>query len=106
MLEVCVVQKLLLTVEERDALLQEQLRGEGVNQEEGVEVVSGLRPVNRGEAPMEKTNPGSPWQIWVSPEQKIVSFHQEAGFQKQEFRSWELFLRCVDRYTGEQYRYQ
>lgn len=55
---------------------------------------------------MEKTNPSDPWQIWVSPEQKIVSFHQEAGFQKQEFRSRELFLRCVDRYTGEQYRYQ
>ena len=42
----------------------------------------------------------------VCPEQKIVSFHAEAGFHLLEFRSRELFLRCVDRYTGEQYRYQ
>ena len=46
------------------------------------------------------------WQIWVCPERKIVSFHPEQGFRLLEFRSRELFLRCVDRYTGEKYRYQ
>lgn len=55
---------------------------------------------------MEKTDPGGPWRIWVSPERKIVSFHHEDGFQKLEFCSRELFLRCVDRYAGERYRYQ
>lgn len=55
---------------------------------------------------MEKRELNGPWRIWVSPERKIVSFHQEAGFQKLEFRTRELFLRCVDRYAGEQYRYQ
>ncbi len=55
---------------------------------------------------MEKTDPSGPWRMWVCPERKIVSFHHEAGFQKLEFRSQELFLRCVDRCAGEQYRYQ
>ena len=55
---------------------------------------------------MEKTDPSGPWRIWVSPERKIVSFHHEAGFQELEFRSRELFLSCVDQYTGMQYRYQ
>ena len=55
---------------------------------------------------MEQPNPTAPWRIWVCPERKIVSFHPEAGFRLLEFRSRELFLRCVDRYTGQQYRYQ
>ena len=46
------------------------------------------------------------WQIWVCPERKIVSFHHETGFQLLEFHSWELCLRCVEKYTEEQYRYQ
>lgn len=66
---------------------------------------SGLRPVKK-EEPMEKTELSGPWRIWVSLERKIGSFHQEAGFQKLEFRTRELFLRCVDRYAGERYRYQ
>lgn len=55
---------------------------------------------------MEQVNPSALWQMWVSSEQKIVSFHAEAGFRLLEFRNRELFLRCVDRYTMEQYRYQ
>ena len=47
-----------------------------------------------------------PWRMWVCPERKIVSFHPENGFHFLEFQSRELFLRCVDRYTGERYRYQ
>ena len=47
-----------------------------------------------------------PWRIWVCPERRIVSFHAEAGFRMLEFRSRELFLRCIDRYTAAQYRYQ
>ena len=46
------------------------------------------------------------WQIWVCPEKKIVSFLRETGFLLLEFHSWELFLRCVEKYTEEQYRYQ
>ena len=40
------------------------------------------------------------WRIWV------VSFHEEEGCQLLEFRSREMFLNCVDQYTGMQYRYQ
>ena len=46
------------------------------------------------------------WRLWVDTERKIVSFREEAGSQLLEFRSWELFLRCVDEYTRLQYRYQ
>ena len=46
------------------------------------------------------------WEIWVDTERRIVSFHPEAGSQRLEFRSQELFLRCIDQYTGQQYRYQ
>ncbi len=55
---------------------------------------------------MEQTELPPPWRMWVCPERKIVSFHPEQGFRLLEFRSRELFLRCVDRYTGEKYRYQ
>ena len=55
---------------------------------------------------MEQTTAAGPWRMWVCPERKIVSFHAESGFRLLEFRSRELFLRCVDRYTGSQYRYQ
>ena len=40
------------------------------------------------------------WRIWV------VSFHEEAGGQLMEFRSWEMFIHCVDEYAKKQYRYQ
>jgi hypothetical protein len=46
------------------------------------------------------------WQIWVDTERKIVSFREEKGGQMLEFRSREMFLNCVDQYTGKQYRYQ
>lgn len=55
---------------------------------------------------MEQTTTARPWQMWVCPERKIVSFHPEAGFQLLEFRSQEPFLRCIDSYTLRQYRYQ
>lgn len=55
---------------------------------------------------MEQVNPSALWQIWVSSERKIVSFHAEDGFHLLEFCSRELFCRCVDRCTAEQYRYQ
>ena len=37
---------------------------------------------------------------------RIVSFHEEEGCQLLEFRNREMFLSCVDQYTGMQYRYQ
>ena len=46
------------------------------------------------------------WRMWVDTQRRIVSFHEEEGCQLLEFRSRELFLRCVDQYSGRQYRYQ
>ena len=45
------------------------------------------------------------WRIWVNPRRKVVSFHEEENFQLLEFRDRELFLRCVDQYTHQQFRY-
>lgn len=46
------------------------------------------------------------WRIWVSTEDRVVSFHQEAGFQALEFRSQEYFQAAIDQYTRQRYRYQ
>jgi hypothetical protein len=46
------------------------------------------------------------WRVWVDTKRRIVSFHPEEGCQLLEFRSREMFLSCVDQYTGKQYRYQ
>ena len=46
------------------------------------------------------------WRVWVDTQRRIVSFHEEDGCQLLEFRNRELFLSCVDQYTGMQYRYQ
>lgn len=59
-----------------------------------------------GERPrMEQSGPGL-WRVWVDARRRIVSFHPEEGFRLLEFQSRELFLACIDQYTGEQYRYQ
>ena len=56
---------------------------------------------------MEKTAHTEPlFRIWIDTTRRIVSFHEEEGCQLLEFRSREMFLRCVDQYTGMQYRYQ
>lgn len=46
------------------------------------------------------------WRVWIDTDRRIVSFHEEEGFQMLEFRSRDLFLSCVDQYTNQQYRYQ
>ncbi len=46
------------------------------------------------------------WRIWVDTERRVISFHEEPGARLLEFRSLELFQRCIDRYTAQQYRYQ
>ncbi len=46
------------------------------------------------------------WRIWVNAEDRVVSFHQESGFQMLEFRSWEYFQAAIDQYTQQRYRYQ
>ena len=46
------------------------------------------------------------WRVWVDTTRRIVSFHEEEGCKLLEFRSREMFLSCVDQYTGMQYRYQ
>lgn len=53
-----------------------------------------------------KKKPEPMWRVWVDTDRRIVSFHEEEGCQLMEFRSREMFLRCVDQYTGMQYRYQ
>lgn len=56
---------------------------------------------------MEKKNVNeSLFRVWVDTTRRIVSFHEAEGCQLMEFRSRELFLSCVDQYTGQQYRYQ
>ena len=55
---------------------------------------------------MEPKNSAAPFRIWVSTERRIVSFHPEEGFDLLEFRDQELFLRCIDEYTRQLYRYQ
>ena len=57
---------------------------------------------------MEQTrNAENLWRVWVDNHRRIVSFHEEEeGCQLMEFRSRELFLSCVEQYTGKQYRYQ
>jgi hypothetical protein len=54
----------------------------------------------------QNTAVGNLWRIWVDTKRRIVSFHEEEGCQMLEFRNHELFLSCVDQYTGRQYRYQ
>ena len=47
------------------------------------------------------------WRIWVdTTRRRVVSFHEEAGSQLLEFRSWEMFIHCVDEYAKKQFRYQ
>ena len=56
---------------------------------------------------MEKKSAAEPmWRVWIDTDRRIVSFHEEEGFQMLEFRSRDLFLSCVDQYTNQQYRYQ
>ena len=45
------------------------------------------------------------WRVWIDVRRRIVSFHPEEGFCLLEFQSRELFLACLDQYTGKQYRY-
>ena len=46
------------------------------------------------------------WRLWVDTRRRVVSFHETEDFELLEFRSQELFLRCIDQYTEQQYRYQ
>ena len=42
------------------------------------------------------------FRVWVDTNRRIVSFHEEEGCQLLEFRSREMFMNCVDQYTGQQ----
>lgn len=56
---------------------------------------------------MEQTKQGNRlWQIWVDPKNRIISFHETEGCQLMEFRSHDMFLTCVDEFSGKKYRYQ
>lgn len=64
--------------------------------------------LERGEfSGMEQTTAmGNLWRIWVDTKRRIVSFHEMEDCQLLEFRNHEMFLSCVDQYTGRQFRYQ
>ena len=63
--------------------------------------------MQEGSLPMEPKNAvENLWRNWVDTNRRIVSFHEEEGCQLLEVRSREMFLSCVDQYTGMQYRYQ
>jgi len=53
-----------------------------------------------------KTANETRFRVWVDTQRRIVSFHEEEGCKMLEFRDREMFLNCVDQYTGMQYRYQ
>lgn len=55
---------------------------------------------------MENTANSALWRVWIDTANRIVSFHEAEGFRPMEFRSREMFLSCVDEYTGQHYRYQ
>ena len=55
---------------------------------------------------MEHTISPTPWRLWVDTHSRVVSFHEEEGFDLLEFQSRERFLRCVDGYICQSYRYQ
>ena len=55
---------------------------------------------------MEHTTSPTPWRLWVNTNSRIVSFHEEEGFDLLEFHSQELFQRCVDGYVCRFFRCQ
>ena len=55
---------------------------------------------------MKHKDKNAPFRIWVNPVLRVVSFHAEEGFDLLEFWDRELFFRCIDEYTRQQYRYQ
>jgi hypothetical protein len=67
-----------------------------------------VRELEEGSLSIMEQNTGvvTLWRMWVDTQRRIVSFHEEEGCQLLEFRSREMFLRCVDQYSGRQYRYQ
>lgn len=46
------------------------------------------------------------WRVWIDSVNRVISFHEAEGFRPIEFCSHEMFLSCVDEYTGQHYRYQ
>ena len=54
----------------------------------------------------EDAEPLELYRLWVDTRRRSVSFHPESGAELMEFRDREMFLRCVDEYTSQCYRYQ
>lgn len=55
---------------------------------------------------MEREKSPEIYRLWVDTRRRVVSFHPEPETELLEFRDRELFLRCVDSYTEQLYRYQ
>ncbi|MBQ9347503.1 MAG: hypothetical protein IJT94_09225 [Oscillibacter sp.] len=53
-----------------------------------------------------KEPPVQMWRVWIDNQRRIVSFHEEEGADLLEFRNEDMFLHCVEQYSGRQYRYQ
>ena len=56
--------------------------------------------------PKRKREDSQVWRVWVDTRRRVVSFHEAPGCRLLEFHSYELFQRCIDGYTAQQYRYQ
>lgn len=54
----------------------------------------------------EEPNQKELFRVWIDANRRIVSFHEVEGSQLLEFRDRELFLKCVDQYVTQHYRYQ
>ena len=66
----------------------------------------GIRDEGRRNMEQTKQQGNRLWRIWVDPKNRIISFHEAEGYQLMEFRSRDMFLTCVDEFSGKQYRYQ
>ena len=62
---------------------------------------------NKGRtAEMKEEKAAEVYRLWVDTVRRIVSFHPETGAELMEFRDRDMFLRCIDGYTAQLYRYQ
>ena len=56
---------------------------------------------------MENTMTREPiWKLWVDTQRRVVSFHEECRVPAYGVPGPDMFLRCIDGYTAQLYRYQ
>ena len=73
----------------------------------GTVIKTALRAAQkRGWAAQKSKEPSANMKGEALTMENVVSFHEEAGSQLMEFRDRDMFLRCIDGYTAQLYRYQ